>query len=987
VRSDVTFVGREHEIARLEGSLEQALSGQGQICFVTGEAGSGKTTLVNEFTRRAQRRLQDLVVARGECNAQSGLGDAYLPFREVFDVLTGGSNDHPAEETASEENTRRVRRLLRSSAEVLLELGPDLVGVFIPWAALATRLGTFAVEKAGLVDKVEKRLNRHRTPHPSSKDAPRTAASLDQDQIFEQYVKVLRALAKQQPLIVVLDDLQWADASSTSLLFHLSRRIEGVPILVIGSYRPREVALGRVGAEHPLDKVLREVKRYRGDVWIDLDAAQDTEGCEFVDQLLDAQPNLLGDEFRQTLLAHAGGNPLLIVELLRHMRDQGVLVMDEQGRWIAPPNLVWSGLPARVEGVIEERIRRLDDGQRETVTIAAVEGVEFTAEVIADVQGLRAREVVRDLSGELAKKHQLVEPEGLQHLVNRRLSRYAFRHHLFQSYVYDLLDDIERSYLHEDVGRALEELYGDEADEIAVQLAHHFVTAEVEEKARRYLRASGECAAARYANQEAVDYLSRALALTPQDDLKERYTLLLQREQVYHVQGARQAQQRDLMSVETLAEQLPPPDRTVQVALRRARFAEATSDYPQAIRTARRAIDRAQDAGDATSVARGRLQWGRAAWHQGQYDVARTQLELALDQSRDLGDRTLEGDCLSNLGIVSWYQGRFSAARDYLERALIIKRETGDRQGEAHVLTNLAGVTYEEGRHQTATARQKDALDIYRAVGYRRGEAMALCNLSVFLIEQGSYDSARSHLADCLPIYQQLNDREGETAALINLGLTALYQGQYGDADPYLEKALEQARQIGDGKGETEALIYLSLLRHQRGDDTAARTHAEQALRLAEQAGDLRSKGHALTHLGHALLGLRRAAEAEQAYTKALALRRELGEAHRAVETLAGLARSALAQDELRHATDCVEEILTYLKTASLDGTDEPIRILLTCHKVLEAQGDGRGTQVLAAAKELFENHAAHIQDPELRRSYAKNIPSHVELADTVRRA
>lgn len=156
---------------------------------------------------------------------------------------------------------------------------------------------------------------------------------------------------------------------------------------------------------------------------------------------------------------------------------------------------------------------------------------------------------------------------------------------------------------------------------------------------------------------------------------------------------------------------------------------------------------------------------------------------------------------------------------------------------------------------------------------------------------------------------------------------------------------------------------------------------------MAEDAGDLRSEGHGLTHLGHALLALGLSAEAEQAYSKALALRRELGEAHRAVETLAGLARAALAQDKLRQATEDVEEILTYLETGSLDGNDEPIRILLTCHRVLEAQGDERAHAILATAQNLFEKQAGRIQDPQLRRSYAEDIPSHAELTSILRRA
>ena len=973
------FVGREREIAELEAFLERALGGQGQICFMAGEAGSGKTTLVSEFARRAQQRHDKLVVARGECNAQTGVGDAYLPFREVLDLLTGGVDDSLEQGTITEENARRLRSLLDSSIEALVEIGPELVGVVLPWASLAVRLGAFAAERAGLVDRL-----KQLTARQAEKPEVVSSEPLGQDRIFEQYVKVLRTLAAEHPLMVVLDDLQWADASSVGLLFHLSRRIKGARILVVGTYRRDEVALGRAGGEHPLQKVLAELKRYRGDIWLDLDRAQKVEGRRFVDQLLDAEPNQLDETFRKTLLWHTGGNPLLIVELLQHMRERGDVARDDQGRWIEALSVDWSLLPARVEGVVEERIRRLKEEQRESLTVASVEGVNFTAEVVGEVQGLRARQVVRGLSGELAKKHHLVEAQGTERVAGQRLSRYRFRHHLFQRYLYDVLDPIEQTYLHEDVGLVLEELYGDQDDQIAVQLARHFTAADVPEKARHYLRISGEQAAARYANQEAVDYLSRALDLTPEDQPKDRYALLLRREHILHIQGAREGQQADLAALEELADALRSPTKQVEVNLRRARCAEALSDYPEAIDAARRAIELARSTGDRASEAIGHLQWGRAAWHHGDYAAARDQLQHALAVSKDVGERSVTADCLSNLGIVSWYQGHFSEATHHLQQALTIKHDTSDRQGEAHVLTNLAGVSYEQGEHGQAAAYQEEALDIYRAIGYRRGEGMALCNLSVFLVEQGDYGRATAYLEKCLPIYRETGDREGVTASLINLGLASLYQGNHAEAKRHLQRALTQSREIHDRKGETEALIYLSLVDHQRGDHAAAQAWSEEALQLANQTSDLRSRSHALTHLGHARAGLGSLPEAAAAYEEAVDLRHRQGEHHREMESRAGLARVLLAQGKPAQAHSHVEAILSYLEDHTLEGTDEPVRIYTTCYRVLQASEDPRAQEMLAAARKLFEARAAKIEDPALRESFAEDVPAHRDLIKTL---
>jgi adenylate cyclase len=499
------FVARERELAQLNEFLDTALAGQGQVCFVTGEAGSGKTALVTEFARRAEKAHPNLIVALGNCSAQTGIGDPYLPFREILALLTGDVEAKLAERTISPENANRLRGLLRWSGNALLEFGPDLIDVLVPGAALVAKAGAFVADQVGWLEKLEKLMQR--------KAAHAGSPGLEQSHIFEQYTKVLRVLAAKQPLMLVLDDLQWADTSSISLLFHLSRRIGDSRILLVGTYRPDEVALGRAGERHPLEPVLNELKRYHGDIWVDLRQAAEAEGRQFVDALLDTEPHRLGEDFRQALFRHTGGHPLFTVELLRNMRERRDLVQDEEGRWIEGPALDWGELPARVEGVIEERIGRLEEELQEMLTVASVEGEAFTAEVVARVQAVDERGLIRRLSRELDRQHHLVGAQGVQRLGRQRLSLYRFQHNLFQKYLYNNLDEAERSYLHEDVGNVLEELYGDQAEEIAVQLARHFQEAGMVEKAVHYLSLAGEKATQVSAYEEAIALLTRGLEL------------------------------------------------------------------------------------------------------------------------------------------------------------------------------------------------------------------------------------------------------------------------------------------------------------------------------------------------------------------------------------------------------------------------------------------------------------------------------------------
>lgn len=514
------FVAREGELARLDGFLDLALAGHGRVAFVSGEAGSGKTALLQAFARQAQDAHPDLVVAGGNGVAYTGLGDPYHPFREVLTLLTGEVEPRWRAGAMTAEQARRLWDALPLAAQALLADGADLVDTFVAGKALVERARAFAPSGVGWLAELEELVER--------KAATPAGAGPQQSALFAQVTRVLQSLAQHVPLLLMLDDLQWADGGSISLLFHLGRQLAPSRMLVVGAYRPEEVALGRGGERHPLEPVLNELQRDLGEVTVDLGQAG---GREFVDALLDSEPNRLGTEFRQTLYRQTRAHPLFTVELLRGMEERGDLVKDEAGRWVEGEALDWETLPARVEAVIAERVGRLPEGLRETLVTASVEGEEFTAEVVARAGGVDDEEVVQRLSGALDRKHRLVTTQGILWADGQRLSRYRFRHILFQRYLYNSLDRVKRAHLHEAVGTALERLYGDQTDEVAVELAYHFREASSTGKAVDYLRRAGERAARVSALEEAIAHFSRGLALLgtlPETPERVQQELMLQ---------------------------------------------------------------------------------------------------------------------------------------------------------------------------------------------------------------------------------------------------------------------------------------------------------------------------------------------------------------------------------------------------------------------------------------------------------------------------
>jgi adenylate cyclase len=1052
------FVARERELAQLDGFLKRTLTNQGIVCFVTGEAGSGKTTLVTEFARRAQEQYTDLAVAVGQSDAQTGAGDANLPFREVLGQLTGDVEVKLAQGAITHENASRLRKLIVLSGQALVEVGPDLIGVFVPGALLAAKAGAFAVKKVGWMDKLERLVGKQKK-EPAAGDS-----GIQQSHIFEQYANVLCKLSEKNPLLLVLDDLQWADTASIELLFHLARRIEGNRILLIGTYRPEEVSIGRAGERHPLEKVLTELKRYHGDIWVDLDQAEQSEGQQFVSAFINSEPNQINEDFCHKLFQHTGGHPLFTIELLRNMQERGDLVRDSQGRWVETPVLDWESLPKRVEGVIEERINRLSQDLRQMLTVGSVEGEDFTAEVIARVQSADVRGLIPKLSGELERQHRLVRSQGSRQLESdgQRLSEYRFQHNLFQKYLYNELGEAERVYLHEDVGNALEELYGHQVDEIVVQLARHFDEAGMTEKARTYLEKAGRQAADRFANDEASAYFSRALELTRDSKPEERYALLLAREQIYGLQGKRELQASDLAALQQLVHLLGDDRKRVEVILRQAAHDDATSDYPSAVSAVQEAVHLAETIQDTKGQAIGNYQWGIAALHQadsqtahshleqalalsrvaelrqvqanslrglgncaraqGDYDRAKTYYEEALRISREDGDRRGESKTLNNLGTVFNEQGGYASSKSCYEQALAVFREVGDRHNEAILLGNLGGVFDRQGDLQMARTYIVQSLSIVHDVGDRDSEGRTLGNLGLVLIKLGDLVAARSYLEQALLLFREIGRQANENSVLDALGFALTLQGDYSAARKYCEQSLGIARELGDRGGEVEALstlgtisdcvgdypgaqgqyeaslqiarsigdfpqegevlARLGLLCHHLGEDQAARDYCQRAVEIAIQLGGREDEASAVTHLAHALAGLGQLVQATGAYRKSLTLRSRLGQLHLTMEPLAGLARISLLQEHPDEALSFVNKILAFLESHSLDGTDEPIRIYLTCYRILRADHDSRAREVLTTAQRLLQERAAKMGDEVMRRSYLENVSAHREVME-----
>ena len=923
------FVARQQALERLDGFLAAARAGRGQVAFVTGGPGRGKTALLAEFARRAMAAHPRLLVAGGRCNVLAGVGDPYLPFREMLGMLTGDVEARWAAGSISHDHGWRLWGAVPLAARALLARGPHIPGTLLDGPALLSRATAAAASPgAPWLQRLRARVEREQA----------RSEGLEAEYLLVQVTNVLRRLAEDHPLLLIVDDLQWADGSSIGLLFHLGRRLPGSRILLACAYRPEEVP-SRSEEGRPLVKVLAELKGQFGDVWIDLARVEEAEERGFVNALLDTEPNRLGRAFREALFRRTAGHPLFTIELLRSMQEKGELLQDEDGRWFEGPALNWEALPARVEGAIEQRIRRLKPELQALLTVASVEGEEFTAQVVATVQGQTERQVLQRFSRELEHRHRLVRVSDEMQPGPQRLSHYRFAHALFRDYVYETLSPGERRLLHHEVGTALESLYGDQVGNIAVRLAVHF--AGHREKERHYARLAGERAAAQYANEEAVRHLSRALALTPEVEQEERYALLLAREQVYHRQGDREAQQRDLAALEDAAETLADPQKRATVSVRRAKYAYLTGDAQAAIAAAGRAVDCLQTEGDPALEAEAHRLGGIAEGSVKDFEARRLRLEKGLALARRAEARWLEAEILRQISWAHALQGQHNQAAVCVEASLAIFQEMGDRHDQMRIRHNLAAFAKMRFKYQQAREHWEEGLRLSHELGARLHEATMIHALASVLEACGEYPTARQRY----------------------------------------RLVLAKARDIGARTLEARALVGVGCTSHALGESEAGLPYIRQALALARETGERYLQANVLTALGHCLGAHGQLEEARSAYQEALPLRREMGHPHQATEAQAGLARVCLASGDPARAMGHVEHILTYLESGTLEGTEQPLLVYLSCYRALQAVHDPRAKKVVDEAYHLLQDIAAKITDKDLCHSFRQNVPAHREIA------
>jgi predicted ATPase len=646
---------------------------------------------------------------------------------------------------------------------------------------------------------------------------------------------------------------------------------------------------------------------------------------------------------REMVVSSAAGNPFYMEELVKMLVEDGAIVKGNPYWQVMPEKLARMRVPPTLTGVLQARLEGLQEEERTILQQASVVGRVFWDAVVDYLNRATSKQPVEEMSADLGlaglqEKEMVLRQESSAF---ETAQEFVFKNAILREVTYESVLRRMKSAYHALAAEWLIQQSGERAAEVAGLIADHLEKAGKATEAGKYLRMAAEEAAASYANEEAIDFYTRALAVMPESDQGERHGLLLARERVNDLKGARRPQAQDLAALEDLSGNSDDLSLKAEVALRRASYAEETGDYLTARNAARRATAWAHQAKDTGRQARGYLFRGRALWRQGDHKAARARLLQALELAQEARQPDMITEILRSLGLVAYLQADYASAEAEFKRALKIARDIGNRRAEEFALNNLGAMAAEQGDYSTARVYFEQGLDNSCSIGDRRSEYQALCNL----------------------------------------GLASGQQGDYGTAVAYFERSLIVARETGNRQGEGNVASNLGWLNRILGNHDQALDYCQHSLKIAREIGDRDTEGEALTAQGHTLQETGKLEEAAATYRSALALRQRLGQQNLATEPQAGLARIALVTNESSEALTHVQAILAHLDGGgTLDGTLEPLRVYLTCYQTLEATGDSQASEMLATAYQILDHRANMIPVKDGRRMFLEEVPWHNEI-------
>ncbi len=892
VRADYKrpLIGRDDEWQTIHALTDLGLAGETQVLTIFGDAGLGKSRLLEEVTAHWTEEHGALSIS-ASCPS-FGRHTPYLPWLDLLRALFGFN---PADSD----------RVKLEKIEVLLrEIDPT----WRDWTGLIGRLLGMDVEESDMVRALDAQTRQRMT--------------------FRVVTGLVDHVASEQPLLLAIDDLQWADDTSVELVNQVAQQVTGRPLLLVLAHRPEE-SLALDVADLPYYTGLR------------LKELSDEGSLRLLDIFLPTTPQM-PQRLKELILKNAQGNPLFIEEVAHALIENYLTLDEESGTYHARADLEQIEVPDSVNRVIMSRIDRLDESSRNVLRVASVIGQEFEHWLLSAIYPYRRAEgELRERLDMLSQREILegpppsVPPARGGEVGGGPPARggevggvYLFRHILTREVAYESLLYADRRQLHRRIGESIETQRAGRLAEYWEVLAYHFGLAEEWERALNYHLQAGHKAQSIYANEDAIHHFRRALKAAERMPGSEDRQLVAHEglskvldtlgnydEALAHIYQAQDLVMVIGYSPEEIARHLADLCRraasihekksdydtaanwlhgglialaeiealeAARIYLMRAGIYHRQGNNAEALRWCQRSLDLASRLKDEDKA---RLKvLAHAYFLQGSIyirygDNARVievcQKSLALYEQ--LGDIAGAGSAHNNLATAYFELGDWAQATEHYQMALEIQTKIGNVHECGLISNNLGGVYRDRGQLEQAEALYQQSLQTWRELGSTYGEAFLYMNIAYVALRRQQWDQAIEYLTQSQELCAQIRAEDFLAEAYRHLAEACLGLGQIAQAEEWARKSLELVRAQEMKLEEGQTRVVLGQIHRARCEWDAAERELQAGLAILESLDSQYRVGQALFQLAQLHGDLGRDDQFREALHRASAIFERLG--------------------------------------------------------------------------------------------------------------
>ena len=647
---------------------------------------------------------------------------------------------------------------------------------------------------------------------------------LHKEQLWDSVLMLFQVLAGEQPLILILDNLQWADRNTLDLFSYISRNISRLPIMLIGMYRKDASLTDGTFDKSSLIETIKQLETEGLSIQIDISRLTGKQTEDYVSQLMGKHKvdrRLCEKIFKQT-----EGLPLFISELVNLLKSKELITLKEN-IWRLNEHEELSLVSNKIHDVIHQRISGLNKELSEILEIASCEGEYFLSETLSACLDIKRITLLKQL--------QILETK--YNLIRHEEKRYRFDHLMIREVLYEsILPELREEY-HNMIASYLVEKYS-AVDEYASRIAYHLMSSNQEEESLEYLLKAANLARDLHSNEEALISYLRINKIIKRKEITNHNLQIAVEEGLGDVNnsiGNSKDALNNFSNYLTLARRLSSPVDEIK-ALRKS------ADVHRTIGEADKALIQCEDAVEKSEIIENKeeiincintLAFIYAA--KGEYDNSIEKSETALVLAKEINDSRNESICFSNMGFAYWHMGNYPQAMIYLTEAITTQRSIGDNTGLSTTLNFLAMANWKLGEYNKALDNASESVEIKKGIADYRKIPGSLNVIGDLYRELNDLEKAIEFHSKSLAMAEEHQNKGAMCDNIRDLGEDYMLLGDYESAMNKFNEALDLSKSSGIAWYETRSYISLSVLHLLTGDEHKSIQYADKGFQYAKK--------------------------------------------------------------------------------------------------------------------------------------------------------